>query len=339
MHHTPRTFLLVLPLVVAACTTAGGARRAELRRGLDEARLSRSPAEIWPEVERFLHERGYPLVGADRTAVGLKPQGAFGKLFSPGFETVVREDGSRVLETNPEEQTRSRIRAEAFAAAGGGARLRLRILKPSPSNPTEYSEWRDEELELALLRRIEPAVAARIAGEAPPAAAPASAGAGTGAPTPGTAPSAAPTSDRWAPVRHLVGSWAGTIPGGATVQWRFDFVQTGRFIEVRGSPMLFAGTAAAAAPGEELGRISQAGDRLLWHQFTNGGQVDVYRSEPARPGGLVFLSESPGSFPAGTRIRLTLDGDRELLATLELAEPGKDFAAVGVVRLHRERER
>lgn len=337
MHRTHRTLLLVLPLVAVACTTAAGARRAELRRGLDAARVSRSPAEIWPEVQRFVHERGYPLVGADRTVVGLKAQGGLGKLFSPGFETVVREDGSRVLESNPEEHERSRLRVEAFAAPGGGAQLRLRLLKPSPSNPTEYSEWRDEQLELALLRRIEPALAARLAGEAPPAMATASASTATGAP--GAAAAAASPPDGWAPARHLVGSWAGTIPGGATVQWRFDFAQVGRFIEVRGSPMLFAGTAAPAAPGEELGRISQAGDHLVWHQFTNGGRVDVYRSEPARQGQLVFLSESPGSFPAGTRIRLTLDGDREILATLELADPGKDFAAVGAVRLHREQGR
>ena len=322
MHRTARTLLILLPLLFSACITAGSARRAELRRALDQARVSRSPAEIWPEVQRFLYARGFPLVGEDRRAVGLSAQGTLGKLFSPGFETRVREDGSRVLETNVEERSRTRVRAEALAPAGGGSQLRITVLKQSDSNTTEYTEWKDEELELALLRQLDPVAAARVLGT-----------------DPGPAPARPAVQDAWAPVRHLVGSWAGALPGGAQVRWHFDFAAGSQFLEVRGSPLLFAGPTARPEGGEEMGRISRAaaGERLAWLQFTASGRVDRYESESARAEALVFLASAPESLPAGSRARLTLgrDGDEEMLAVLELAEPGKDFAVAGEVRLKR----
>jgi hypothetical protein len=322
MNRTARLLLFLLPLLSAACTSPGAVRRAELRQALDRARVSRSPAEIWPEVLRFLHDRGYPLVGGDRRAVGLPAQGTISKLFSPGFETRVRDDGSRILETNLEGRSRSRIRAEAAAVAGGGSQLRITVLKQSESNPTEYSEWKDEELELALLQRLEPGAAASLPGA-----------------DPARAPARPPVPDAWTPIRHLVGSWAGALPGGTPVRWRFDFAAGGQFLEVRGSPVLFAGPTARAEAGEEMGRISRAaaGDRLVWHHFTYSGRVDRYESEPSPPEALVFLARTPESLPAGARVRLTLrrEGGQELLAALEVAEPGGDFAVAGEVRLKR----
>jgi hypothetical protein len=321
MRPTARTSILLLALAALACNTAAAARRAELRRGLDEARVSRTPAEIWPEVQRFLYERGYPLVGDDRMAVGLKAQSSIGKVFSRGFETRVRSDGSRILETDAD-RSRMRVRVEARPAAGGGSQLRLRVLQESETNLLDPSEFKDEELELALLQRIDPAAAARVEGAPPPQEA-----------------AAAPAKDVWAPVRPLLGPWSGSIPGGARVRWAFAFTEGGKFLEVRGSPLLFAGPTARAGAGEEMGRISHeaSGDRLAWSQFTFGGQVDRYRSEPSAADALVFLSESPESLPPGSRARLTLrrDGDAELVATLELAEPGKDLAPAGEVRLKR----
>jgi len=321
MHRTSRALLLFLPMLWLSCATAAGQRRAELRRALDQARLSRSPAEIWPELQRFLHQRGYPLVGNDPTALGLPAQGTVGKLFSSGYETRVRADGGRILETNLESRSRTRVRAEALAAGGGGSFLRITVLQQSDVSPAEYTEGKDEELELALLQRLDPVAAAWVQGG-------------------GTAPAAAPpaTGDGWAAVRHLVGTWTGTPAGGAVVRWRFDFAGDAQFLEVRGTPLLFAGPSARAGPQEEMGRISRdpATARLTWRQFTAGGQVDQYQTEPGRPESLVFLAAAPESLPGG-RVRLTLgrDGDQELLAILELAETGKDFAVLGEVRLKR----
>jgi hypothetical protein len=155
---------LSLLVALAACTTAGGARRAELRRALDEARLSRSPAEIWPEVRRFLHQRGYPLVGDDRLAREGAGPATVRKLFSVGFQTRVRADGSRVLETDPQGESRTRVRVEAMSAVAGGSRLRVRRIRPAELCVFETTESGDDDLELALLEHLDPAEAARVTG-------------------------------------------------------------------------------------------------------------------------------------------------------------------------------
>jgi hypothetical protein len=323
MHRFARTLPVLLALSAAACTTAASARRAALRRGLDQAHVSGTPAEIWPEVQRFLHERGYPLVGDDRLAIGRKPQNAISKIFSRGFETRVGSDGSRILETDGD-RSRTRVRVAARALPEGGSRLRVTLMKESEMTLQDVSEWRDEELELALLQRIDPAAAAGVLGAPPPQGA-----------------AAAPARDPWAPLRPLLGAWSGEVPGGARVRWTFAFTEGGRFVEVRGSPLLFAGPAARPDPGQEMGRISHdaAADRFTWSQFTLGGQVDRYRSEPSAYDALVFLSETPESLAPGSRARLALrlDGDDGIVATLELAAAGKDLAPAGEVRLRRER--
>lgn len=337
MHRSPRTLLAVVLAALSACATAAGTRSAALRRALDEARVARSPAEIWPEVQRFLSDQGFPLVGDDRLAVGKPARGGLWKLFSPGFQTRVGADGSRVLETDPLASTRIRARAEARALPGGGSQLRLRFIQQSGSNPVDQTESRDEALELALLERVDPAAAARVAGREPP---PAEAVATAAAPAP---------VDPWARLRPLVGTWTGALPDGTPVRWRVGFAEGGHFVEVRGTPLLFA---VAAAGGGEEGRISRtpAGDGLVWTQFTNAGQVDRYEaavggttstsasmtspSRDAEP--LVFVARAPGSLPPGSRARLTLQGRGEaLVATLEIAEPGKDLAPAGEVRLAR----
>jgi hypothetical protein len=324
MHRVTTSLALLAALSLAACHTAASARQAALRRGLDQAEVRRSPAEIWPEVQRFLSERGYPLVGDDRVAIGQKPQGAIGRALARGFETKVRPDGGRVLETDQDRQ-RLRVRAEARPTPAGGTAIRLTLLKEMELNSMEVSEQRDEDLELALLRRLDPAVAAGAAGEAVP---------------PGAA-SAAPVQDPWAAVRFLAGPWQGRSLDGADVRWTFTFTEGGGFLEVRGTPLLFAGPTARPGAGEELGRISRdpSGDGLSWSQFTYGGQVDRWRSKSAAPGVVVFAATSLESLPPGSRAQLVLraEGPDAIVALLDLGAEGKELASGDEVRLLRAR--
>ena len=189
----------------------------------------------------------------------------------------------------------------------------------------EVSEERDDELELALLRRLDPAVGAAAAGEAPP---------------PGAA-SAAPVEDPWTAVRFLAGSWEGRSQDGADVRWTFTFTEGGGFHEVRGTPLLFAGPTARPGAGEELGRISRdpSGGGLSWSQFTYRGQVDRWRSTPSAPGTIVFAATSPESLPPGSRAKLVLraEGPDAIVASLELGAEGKERASGDEVRLLRAR--
>jgi hypothetical protein len=317
MSRTTARLAPILLLAAAGCVTAAAQRQAHLRQALDRSRVERAPAEIWPQVLQFLSDRGYELAGDDRRVVGLRARAGIVEALSSGHDTRVRKDGSRVMETGKNDEG-LRVRAEGLALPGGGCRVVLTSLKRDDMNPAIQQETRDLDLELQLLERIDPAAAARVRGGPAPAA---------------TAPRAA---DPWEPVRHLVGSWEGE--GAAGIRWAFDFTTGGQFLEVRGSSIL----GRPAAGGEtEMGRISRdpVHGRLVWRQFTAGGQVNQYLQQASGGDALVFVSESPESLPPGSRARLTLGsaGPDEILAVFEIAEPGKGFAVVGESRIRRAR--
>lgn len=319
MHRTPRAVaLLVLLAGAAGCATAMS--QAKLQRELDRARVDRTPAEVWPQVLKFLSDRGFELAGEDRLAVGLPERSRLSEAFALGHGARVLADGaSRVSETGKNSEG-VRIRAEGLAVPGGGCRVRLTTLKRDAMNPGVEIEARDVDLELALLGQLDPSAAAQVLGAPPPAA------------------TASRAADPWEPVRQLVGTWKSEGPEGpGSVRWTFEFTSGGQFLEVRGSSIL-----GRPSPGaEEMGRISRepVGGRLAWRQFTAGGQVNQYLQEPGNRMALVFLSEKPESLPAGSRARLTLGwaGPDEILAVFEIAEPGKPLAVVGESRVHRVR--
>jgi hypothetical protein len=320
MSRTTGRLAPILLLAAAGCVTAAAQRQANLRQALDQSRVERAPAEVWPQVLQFLSDRGYELAGDDRRVVGLRARAGIVEALSSGHDTRVRKDGSRVMETGKNDEG-LRVRAEGLALPGGGCRVVLTSLKRDDMNPALQQETRDLELELQLLERIDPAAAARVRGVPAPAA------------------TASRAADPWEPVRHLVGSWESEgAAGPAGIRWAFDFTTGGQFLEVRGSSIL----GRAAAGGEpEMGRISRdpVHGRLVWRQFTAGGQVNQYLQQGASGDALVFLSESPESLPPGSRARLTLGsaGPDEILAVFEIAEPGKDFAVVGESRIRRAR--
>ena len=321
MTRTARSTLPLLLLLASASCTAAALREAKLRRGLDEYAYPRAVAEVWPEVQRLANERGYPLVGADRKAVGLEARNRVLEAFSPGFDTRTRATGGRILETGAGEGG-YRLRAEAWPAGSGGCRVVFTRLKRDDTNPALQLETRDLGLELALLQRLDPVAAARVEGVPPPAGA--------------VAAAAAP--DAWTPVRHLVGTWESKASGAMpALKWAFDFPPGGQRLELHGSPIL--GPPGGAA--EEMGIITRdpVRGKMVWRQFTASGQVNEYLLDKADPERLVFSTEKAESLPPGARARLTLgrDGPDELVAVFEQAEPGKDFAVTGEARFVRQR--
>lgn len=321
MTRTARSTLPLLLLLASASCSATALRQAKLKRGLDDYAYPRSVAEVWPEVQRLANERGYPLVGSDRKAVGLEARNRLLEAFSPGFDTRTRATGGRILETGAGDGG-VRLRAEAFPTGSGGCRVVFTQLKRDDTNPALQLESRDLDLELALLQRVDPVAAARIEGVAPPAGA--------------VAAAAAP--DAWTPVRHLVGTWESKASGAMpALKWAFDFPPGGQRLELHGSAVL----GPSGGTAEEMGIITRdpVRGKLVWRQFTASGQVNEYLLDKPDPEKLVFTTEKAESLPPGARARLTLgrDGPDELVAVFEQAEPGKDFAVTGEARLVRQR--
>ncbi len=154
-------------LLLAACARLGGPRALERR--LDAYRYPKPLDEVWPAALRLLADRGFPLSGKDREVVGSAPQGAWDRFFSDGFGTRVfgPDDAGRVAETGWNKQ-RLRYRVEGLPVGAGGCQIRFISIKGRMEDPAVEERFRDPEMELDLLSRLDPESADRIASDEEP---------------------------------------------------------------------------------------------------------------------------------------------------------------------------
>lgn len=143
--------------------------------------------------------------------------------------------------------------------------------------------------------------------------------------------------DPWAPLRPLAGAWEGSGSGfGATapVRHTWSFVLGGAFFRLE--------TVSGESGNErgDVGYVSRDDDTggLVFRQFFSEGFVNTYDVLlPAdRPGTIVFEhreTESAGGM--GARLVLVSGGPDNYTMTLELAAPGKEFAACQTMTMER----
>ena len=148
-------------LLVAGCAAlrAPHARTAELERQLDSWRSPAALDVAWQEARLLLAERGYPLAGKDATAAGQPPMPTAERLVSPARETALGGPLERTLDTGWT-RARDRYRVASSPTAAGWRVVFLHVDEGSGDRPAR--PVRDAELELALVRRVDPAGAARI---------------------------------------------------------------------------------------------------------------------------------------------------------------------------------
>jgi len=162
--HDARQVRRSLPL---ACVTilglacAGVQREARLRRELDGYRLAQPLAEAWPAALRLLDERGFELASDDRVSIGKAPLSAVGRFLSRARDTRSTRDGRWVAETD-HDASDVRYRVEGTDTGGGTCRITFFRIAGSLDVQDER-ENRDVELELELVRRVDPDGAARLA--------------------------------------------------------------------------------------------------------------------------------------------------------------------------------
>jgi hypothetical protein len=152
--------------VVAAALLAPGCaaqqREARLRQQLDATVIERPLAEVWPAALRLLDERGFPLAGGDPARIGKSPQGTLARLVSRGRETYTAPDGRWVAETGLGRDG-LRYRVEGWDRGGAGSRVVYTAVEGQPAGSAGADRTsRDVELELALLRELDPERAARV---------------------------------------------------------------------------------------------------------------------------------------------------------------------------------
>lgn len=167
MDRTPRIALASLLAAAAGCAAFAIHARAErLQAELDAVTIDRPLDELWPVMRRLLAERGLALAGKDREAEG---QDGFGlvELLSRARESEATPAGGRRLETGWDGR-RVRYVAEALPA-GGGWRVRYTAIQEHLTDKGHDGfARRDPELELEVVRRIDPERAAAIAARVDP---------------------------------------------------------------------------------------------------------------------------------------------------------------------------
>ena len=135
-------------------------RDTRLREGLDQHRFRQSLALVWPAAMRLVTEHHFQLVGRDRVAVGEAEQSAWKRLTGGGFQTRRFGDHGFVLETR-ENAPRVRYRIEGVDTGNGTCRVTFTAVRRTSEAPSEEKS-RDLDMEVELVRRLDPGEAARI---------------------------------------------------------------------------------------------------------------------------------------------------------------------------------
>jgi hypothetical protein len=162
-HRRPAALLALLALWLAGCTASrlAVAREDHLRKELSTWVYPQNCETLWPDVLRQLASERYSLVGADRATAGEQAQSGVANFFSQGFQTRQSYDGGLVVATDWT-QAWVRYRAEGMVV-GSGCNVRFnRDSRSDTNDPGIFESYTDWDMALALLRRVDPAGAARV---------------------------------------------------------------------------------------------------------------------------------------------------------------------------------
>jgi hypothetical protein len=160
LTNRARAAALLLSLVSGcAAIQANRARTAYLKTQLGAYRYAQPIDDVWQQGRKLLSDRGFGLAGKDAEAVGQK-ENFFRALLSPARETRANGTGGQFLETGWNGD-RQRFRMEALADEKG-FRVEFTRFDEDPSRTGGVIREHDTEMDLDLVRRVDPVAAARI---------------------------------------------------------------------------------------------------------------------------------------------------------------------------------
>jgi hypothetical protein len=168
----PPRILAAAALVAAVATGCAGVQKTEARdaylaRTFQAYHFAHTCDALWPDALRVAMFRGFPLVGADRKLVDEAPQGAFASFLSSGFASRRTPDGGLVTETDWDRQVGLRCRIACTPRGDSASSVVFNVIGGGAEGATEESLGPDWSMTMDLLRRLDPAEAARIDAAAP----------------------------------------------------------------------------------------------------------------------------------------------------------------------------
>src|SRR5512137_2536435 len=164
---TASPWILAGAVLTILATGCAGVQRTEARdaylaRTFQAYHFARSCDALWRDALRVAMYRGYTLVDEEA-------QGAFASFLSSGFATRRTPDGGLVTETDWDRQVGLRCRIACTPRGENASQVVFTIIGGGAQGASEESLGPDWSMTMDLLRRLDPAEAARIDAAAPDA--------------------------------------------------------------------------------------------------------------------------------------------------------------------------
>jgi hypothetical protein len=173
LRRTHRSTGGLLVALAAALATTGcasirlaDARAAYFQNELSHLQYQRSCEQLWGDVLRLLASKGYPLEGRDREYSGEVRQGGFAQLVSGGSETKRTPEGGLTMRTGWDSSL-TRYQVTGYQPAPNACQVAFLYQWQDDVDPATVHEAQGWQMELDLLRRVDPAAASQMAAGAP----------------------------------------------------------------------------------------------------------------------------------------------------------------------------
>lgn len=154
-------------------------------------------------------------------------------------------------------------------------------------------------------------------------------------------------TDRWKPLRFLIGAWEGEVtgqPGNGKAQREYTFVLNDRFIHiVNRSSYPPQEKNPKGETHEDVGFFSydKSAKKFMLRQFHVEGFVNQFAADSISEDGrtIVFVSTAIENIAAGWRARETyrIVNNDEFIETFGLAEPNRDFETYSETHFRRNK--
>ena len=147
---------------------AADTRAGDLRSWFENTPFPQDCDGLWPAALKVVEARGFPLSSSDREIAGQAATGDLAQLVSAGTKTYRTQVGGLTSSTDWSRESGTRIRLTATPAGPSTCRVRFDVVGGGVAGSETVELGPDWELDLDLLRVLDPAGATKLEAGLPP---------------------------------------------------------------------------------------------------------------------------------------------------------------------------